>query len=621
MAKRKKNENREKKSKDASSVDVARQAVSRGDMVTATKVVGDVLKASPNDANALYLQGIIFTKSGQPGEAVKPLRKVLELNPGNPAIMNTLGAVLFSIGELEECEDLLRRTVAADPQNMDAAGNLGLLLQRIGQPAEAIKYLATAAGQKQARTNIIEAWVRELNLLARLSEVAITIPKLVRDHPNSAYLHCINACVLEDSGQFQAAEEAWKKAQSLDFSSPDVLIMRGERQISSGNTDAARTNIDAALVINPHHSNALFAWVSGFAKYEKDNTIRERILGQIKGSLERPNITFLDWSTLHFAAGTIADAMKLYDEAFHFYDTVNKAVWKRYSISPDRYIAAAAEIKNTYTPEFFESKQATINREPSGDDRLGEGLVFIACMPRSGTTLTEQILSRGGLVKAGGERQEIDQMAAAATRAVFDGKTTFIDINDITVDRIRQISSIHQKRIDKIANGVPLFSDKTPRNYYHFGLLYLLFPKAKFINCVRNPMDTCLSCYFNYFQWNSVKYSYDLEALGVYYRTYEALMKHWHETLPVKIFDVVYEDLTNTPEEIIRELVSFCDLPWDETYLITDTGNRMVKTASAAQVRQPMYRSSVERWKPYEKHLLPLLNALDADYTHLTSPT
>jgi len=603
------------KTKQSLSIGDVQQAYAQGDLEQSAKLVKTLLQGKPNDVNALYLQGVIHMQSKRLADAVKSLRKALRLQPKNPDVLNMLATVLFANGEHDECEVLLRRAIAIDSRNMDAVGNLGLLLQHIGKPTDALKYLAAAAKQPKVHTNIVEAWIKEASLLGRNSEVAAAMPRLIVEHPNSIYLHCINASLLEDSGKIQAAENAWKKAQSLDFSSPEIRIMRGSRQITSGDINAARKNIDAALAINPHHSNALFSWALGFARYEKDDSIRERILGHIKESLKRPDITFVDWSTLHFAAGTIADAMKQYDEAFRYYDAANKAIWERYDVSKDIYIAAAAEIMDVFTPDLFESKQDIVNRAPSGDDRLGEGLIFIACMPRSGTTLTEQILSRGGLVKAGGERSEIENMTLAAAQTVIDGNISSIDIKDVTLERIREIASLHHRHIDKISNKIPGFSDKTPRNYYHFGLLYLLFPKAKFINCVRNPMDTCLSCYFNYFQWNSVVYTYDLETLGVYYRTYEILMKYWRETLPIDIYDVVYEDLTDTPEEKIRELVTFCDLPWDEAYLTTDKGNRVVKTASAAQVRQPMYRSSIERWKPYEKHLLPLLKALDADYT------
>jgi hypothetical protein len=234
--------------------------------------------------------------------------------------------------------------------------------------------------------------------------------------------------------------------------------------------------------------------------------------------------------------------------------------------------------------------------------------VFIVGMPRSGTTLVEQILANHPAVRGRGERREIQQLVDDLdARAVASPRypESLARLNEATG---RELAARYRAAVDVPADGVRRITDKMPTNFLHLGLIALLFPAAHIVHCCRDPRDVCLSCYQQHFE-RRLPYAYDLRDLAVYYSAYERLMHHWHDVLPVKICDVQYEDLVSTPEACARRLVEFCGLDWNARCLEFDCSRTPVQTASQWQVRQPLYRSSVGRWRNYRSHIGPLLEA------------
>ena len=236
--------------------------------------------------------------------------------------------------------------------------------------------------------------------------------------------------------------------------------------------------------------------------------------------------------------------------------------------------------------------------------------VFIVGMPRSGTSLVEQILSSHPDIHSAGERMELENFANAICSDLDSRQPYPFCLS--AADR-SYLSTIAKRYIKEVSAKAPdntrVVTDKMPGNYIHLGLIQLLFPKARVIHCVRDPMDTCLSCYTNRLMGHA--YSYNLTNLGRQYHLYEELMGHWKSTLSLSIMDVHYEDLVNDPEQVSRAIVKFCGLKWDSRCLDFHKSKRNVVTASTDQVRQPIYRKSVARWKNYEEFLGDLRAALD----------
>lgn len=235
--------------------------------------------------------------------------------------------------------------------------------------------------------------------------------------------------------------------------------------------------------------------------------------------------------------------------------------------------------------------------------------IFVLGMPRSGTTLTEQILARHPAVYGAGELMDLPNiMHRNISDRPFPDNLYLLDEEILSSWGAAYVSTLRSHAPD-----ARRISDKLPGNYLAVGLIHLMLPNAKVIHVKRNPIDTCLSCFNMNFIGKNIEYSYDLAELGHYYMSYLGLMEHWREVLaPNSFIEVQYEELVNEPEAQARRLIEYCELEWDDACLASHNADRFIRTASLAQARKPIYRTSLERWRRYEKHLQPLLSILDS---------
>jgi hypothetical protein len=233
-------------------------------------------------------------------------------------------------------------------------------------------------------------------------------------------------------------------------------------------------------------------------------------------------------------------------------------------------------------------------------------------MPRSGTTLVEQILASHPNVFGAGELNLIPQLAADLPGLLRSSLNYPRCLDRLDAARAGEIARRHVDRLRDLGGSASRVVDKMTINFLHLGLIAVLFPEARVIHCRRDPRDICLSCFFHNFASPGLNFTFSLQDLGFYYQQYERLMDHWRQVLPLPIFEIQYEELVSAPEQWTRALLDFCGLAWDDRCLAFHQTERQVKTASALQVRQPMYTRSVGRWKPYEIQLQPLFRAINA---------
>jgi hypothetical protein len=231
--------------------------------------------------------------------------------------------------------------------------------------------------------------------------------------------------------------------------------------------------------------------------------------------------------------------------------------------------------------------------------------IFIVGMPRSGTTLVDQILAAHPQVAAAGELTYIEDLMSDLPRMVGLERSLEV-LSALDAATVQAAGQRYWARLQHWGRGAARVTDKMPQNFFYLGLISALFPKARVIHCRRNPLDTCLSCYMH----NFTDFATSLESLGFYYRQYARLMEHWRRVLPMRMHEVQYEELVAQPESASRELIAFCGLEWSATCLAFHERGGAVHTASRLQVRRPIYTSAVERWRRYEKHLQPLQDAL-----------
>jgi len=313
----------------------------------------------------------------------------------------------------------------------------------------------------------------------------------------------------------------------------------------------------------------------------------------------------LERSQLHFALAHLLERTGFADGAFHHFQAGNglgRELLQQAGtpFDPEEHSRLVDRLQTVFTPAFFQ--------RIAGLGSNSDVPVFVVGMPRSGSSLVEQILSSHPDVAGVGEVHCIPRLAASLPHQLRSAEPYPECVARLDQASVLRLAEGYLQRVQGLVGPSPRIADKMLENLLHLGLLATLFPRARVIHCRRDPLDTCVSCYCQMFQ--NLNFTWDLEDLGRYYKDYERLMAHWRMCLPLPILEVVYEELVAEPEPVSRQLVNFCALPWDERCLRFYENPRPVRTVSKLQVRKPIYASSVGRWRRYATHLGPLHSVL-----------
>jgi hypothetical protein len=304
---------------------------------------------------------------------------------------------------------------------------------------------------------------------------------------------------------------------------------------------------------------------------------------------------------LLFALGTELDRRREFDAAFECFSRGNALRRRQQPFDPDRDRRLHGQLREVFTREFLAERVGQGNPDPAP--------IFIVGMPRSGSTLVEQILASHPAVDGTYELPELGQVARSAELERTDGLAYPAVLHQLDAAALAGLGAQYLALTRVHRGSAPRFTDKMPNNYLHVGLLALILPNARIINVRRHPLDTCLSCYMQLFA-HGQSFSYDLRDLGEHYLQYQRLMDHWHSVLPGHVLDLQYEDLVADFEGQLRRLLDYCQLPWDDRCLSFHETRRAIRSASSEQVRRPLYGSASNRWRNYQHHLTPLLEPL-----------
>ena len=419
----------------------------------------------------------------------------------------------------------------------------------------------------------------------------------------AARLAPANAAVQEALGQwyFEEGDVAMAlphSARALELAPADPLVAISHAFVLEGNgePEAAWRVIEplTALPRKPSRLGIIYARVAPAVKREAE------AVRVIDGLLASRDTTPPEKPPLHLAAAKLLDRMGRFDDAFGHART-----GKQLSRMPYDATLNAENVDRRI--RYF--NPAKLHDLPRASHRSRRP-VFIVGMPRSGTSLVEQILASHPQVYGAGELPTLSRVANAAARADWsDGQIYPEYMDSISVRRANQLAGEYLAALEAMNATATYVTDKMPMNFMYLGLIQLLFPDCHVIHCVRDPRDTCLSCYMTYFA-NGHEFSHDLGHLGAFYLDYERVMNHWKTTVNFPMVEVRYEDVVADLEGQTRRLLEFLDLPWDDRCARFHESGRAVGTASSDQVRRPLYGSSVGRWKHYERHLGPLLDGL-----------
>lgn len=415
--------------------------------------------------------------------------------------------------------------------------------------------------------------------------------------PNSAdvleafgYFHRWNGKLDESSRFFKSALN--------ERQNPSTLFLLAENLIDEREEEEAKKLLEQALQLAPDFA-APYVSLALCGHYRD---LSHPHIDHIKNRLNKRNLHPVVRSNFHFALGTSYEKLGLWDDAFANFKAGNDIRWRwfQHEVNLKAWTEYVDQEMKTFDSGFLESLRG------SCDGRSGESLIFIVGMPRSGSTLTEQILASHPDVFAGGERQDLSLVTEQLCTDLNEPYPSCI--RRLDREAIDSLGKKYLARVSELFVEYARFVDKHLFNYMEIGLIAVIFPKAKVIHCHRNALDTCVSCYCK--NLVSCPFTHDLRTLGLVYRQYERLMSYWHSVLPGWILDVQYEELVNDPETQIRRLLAHCELPWHPGCLNPHQTKRPVNTASATQVNSPINTRSIGRWKNYEKHLGPLIDAL-----------
>lgn len=416
--------------------------------------------------------------------------------------------------------------------------------------------------------------------------------------PNYGDAHEGLGQLLMETGDLERADFHSQKALELSPQDVDIAVSRAFVLQAQRQTDAA-WELVKSLIDRGQITGRLGVVFSRMAPKLKKEAEALDVLGRV---LSSANVNPREERGLRFAAAGLLDRLGRYDEAF---DQVRLA--NRLRSMNSLYTPASAETGVTRLIGWFtKEKLASLPRA----DRRNDRPIFIVGMPRSGTSLVEQILASHPRVYAGGELPYLPRVVESAARVIGAAGLNYPQcLDQLTSAKADELAAMYWDPISATAAGAARATDKLPLNFLHLGLISLLFPQSRIIHCRRVPVDVCLSCHMTDFASGN-EFSFDLAHAGHFYRQYERLMEHWRQVIDLAMLEVEYEQVVEDLEPQARRLVEFAGLDWDPRCLNFHETQRYVWTASSEQVRRPIYKSSVHRWRKYEKHLGPLIEAL-----------
>jgi len=544
------------------------------------------LNLEPASAEALNNLGNAFLELGESADAAGAYRRALAVRPRDALIHLNLGLALAAAGERQQAVASYRRTLELDPASVAALNNLGNVLRELGERREALALYQRAVELDGRRADSLRNLGTALFELRRIADAEDAFRRALELAPDDGAAQLGLAAVLRVQGKTADAEALCEAALARDPQSAGAASMLAELRADRGRFTEALELFQAAIRADAGFSTAY----CGIAQHRRMTRADGAWLQGVEALLAR-SPPLGQQVSLHYALGKYFDDLGEYDRAFGNYRQANE-LSKRFGTGYDR--GKLTRRIDGIIANF--ARRLPADGHPGVSD--SQLPVFIVGMPRSGTSLTEQILASHPQVFGAGEVRFWDDAYTALERAVAGGASLESALQETARDYLVRVSAM--------AAGRARLIDKMPANFLYLGLIHAAFPRARIIHMRRHPLDTCLSIYFQNF-FNMGPYANDFGNLAHYYQEYLRVMAHWRALLPpAALLEVPYEELLADQEGWTRRMLEFLRLPWDPRCLDFHRTERVVITASRWQVRQKLHRGSMGRWRHYEKYLGPL---------------
>ena len=527
--------------------------------------------------------------NGQIQEAIDKIKALDKDFPNVPLLFNILGVCYKSLGQLQEASQAFLNAIKIKSDYTEAHFNLGLIYQQLNKLDSAVKayksVISLTPNYPSAHNNlgIIYLEKSQLDSAAEHFEWALAYKYDFAEAYNNL------GATLQKQGKLDLSFNNFKQAIAIKPEYAQAHSNLGNLFQIIGEVDSAVKSFESAIAHKPEYAEA-HRNLSILKKYSENDVH----ITQMKSLLS--NITLSNSNRMHlsFALAKVNEDLGKENQLFEFLNEGNRLRKEQLNFSFDKFEKHCSVIKNQFSTTL-----------PIIEKPLTIRPIFIIGMPRSGTSLVEQIISNHHQVYGGGELEDFSNII----NSILQDEPTSGKANL----SLKTIISSRQKYLDVLSRfntSKKIITDKLPLNFRYIGFILSAFPEAKIIHVKRDSMATCWSIYKHYFSSKGTGWAYSQEDLAKYYGLYLELMEFWHEIYPNQIYDLGYEDLTTNQEEETQKLLEYCELEWDQDCLNFHTNERAVHTASLIQVRKKMYQGSSEVWKQYSAHLEPLIKGL-----------
>lgn len=615
----------------ANAIECHRQAGS----LDAAIQIGEAAMAIPQkSATFLGNFGIALYEAGDLDYAKSLHAKALELAPQHIASLNNLGSIARDQKDAGLAESYYRKALAAQPTYQEGYANLVTLLIEMDRLEDAQSTLTTLFSLNPQHAEGLRCQTRLCMARSEWDAAERYIQRAIQINPDEVRNYTQLSQIMIDKNQPDLALAAAEKALQCDAESELALHQMGVVQSSMSTTEAAmewyqkaldkkpdfapslqgiaqlymelgerdtaRTHFEKARALDPSDTSPIV----GLSRIAKIRSEDDEVFQALEAFLpEADAMSSGKQIAYRFALGDCYDSLKRYDEAFAQYDIATRLKRATISYDADLYDQKVDAIIKTFTPDFLDSLKPHAN--PSARP------IFVLGMPRSGTTMTESILASHSKVTGAGELNDLQHLFQFDAQG---GPESYpASLMHLTPKAVASRLATYLDKLTAIDGQIAHVTDKMPSNFHLLGLIHALFPNAKIIHTRRNAMDICLSCFTRHFDRSQLQ-SYSQIEQGRFYQGYARLMRHWDAVLPETAFMTVdYEATVADPQTTIQDMLAFCDLEWEDACLNFHASKRRVRTASITQVRQPVYTSSVEKWRNYASHLGPLAEVLGVE--------
>ena len=569
--------------------------LAKGNLPDAAENFRQALKLDPKRQRSRMKLGQVLMILGRVEEARALKDEFLELSQDNQDIDKA--AALEKEEKFAEAEQIYRQILTRHPDNVSAMRLWALLGIRQKRFAEAEVLLQQAVqvapGFSRAMDTLCSVQLEQ----EKFDDAIKSAKKLIKLEPRSADGHIWLAAANAAAGNHVGAVEIYDNALEIAPNHVGAMCGKGNACRTIGDQDGAIAAYRSCIKANPLHIEAYWS-LANLKTFRFENSEVDDMLALVGDE----RISSEGQVQLNNALGLEFDGRKEYDRAFEFIDCGNRL--RREKEYYDRVTTEEQTDLSleTFTPQFFDGNAGRGHPDPAP--------ILIVGLPRSGSTLLEQILSSHSKVDGTHELFDFDNTIRSHPNLSARPARYPTSVANIGAYEFKLLGSEYIERSRRHRGDRPFFTDKNPNNFVHVGLLHLILPNAKVINARRHPLDSCLGSYKQLFAQGQ-PFTYDLVELGEYYLQYQRLMDHWHEVLPGKVLDVQYEEVVADLEGQVTRILEYCELDWEESCLRFHETSRSVRSASSEQVRQPIYKSAVHTWRNYEAHLGPLIETLE----------